>query len=338
MDPTRLPRLALESSQAIATRGTHPSWYGSTVTWFTAHGLQIDHLPPYQYDPASPYIRLSRVDRNRVLRYDLLQAHIRDTWIPSTGTLPVKMQYYRDHFLRLTEDGFIQRPGYMDVFMSHAMRIAIGQLRVSSHTLEIEAGRAVRVAREDRICRLCSREVESEEHYVCRCPVYYEIRGRYHCLFREGFGPISRITDFPDQRCLGLFLMELRRHRESLLRAPTPRAGLAQPMITSFFRPQHEEPTPPAHPTLHQVRTVSRSTGVTLPRATALRATRGPRPPTSRPPPIHQGQIDVTLTRHQRAMEALSSQPLFDLSDLAASLSNPMMDLIHGPLPPIDPG
>lgn len=223
MTPGRLPRLAMESSQMIASQGTtHPCWYATVLAWFTTHGIDIDRLPPSQYDPASPYYRLSRVDRNRVLRCDLVQAHVRDTWM--VAALPTKMQHYRDHFLRLTEDGFIQRPGYMDIFMSHAMRVAIGQLRVSSHTLEIEAGRAGGIPREARLCRLCRGEVESEEHYICRCPVFYEIRGRYHCLFRDGFGPLSRVIDYPDQRCLGLFLLEIRRHREDLLRAQTPRA------------------------------------------------------------------------------------------------------------------
>ena len=181
------------------------------TTWLAEHGIHIDSLPPFQYDADSPYIRLSTVERNQVLRADLTQLHTREIWTP-VG-LPTKMEHYRQHFLRVTEDGFIQRPRYMDVYMSHAMRVAIGQLRVSSHTLEIEAGRAAGVSREVRLCRLCHTEVELEEHYVCRRPLFYEIRVRYHCLFREGFGPLSRVMDYQDHRCLGLFLVELRRHK-----------------------------------------------------------------------------------------------------------------------------
>ena len=40
---------------------------------------------------------------------------------------------------------------------------------------------------------------------------------------------------YQDQRCLGLFLLELRRHRESLLRRPAERQSQRQ--ITDFFRP-----------------------------------------------------------------------------------------------------
>ena len=87
------------------------------------------------------------------------------------------------------EDGFIIQPPYMDIHLSYALRSVIGQLRTSSHQLEIEVGRYTRIPVEERICQLCHQEVESEEHYVCHCSVFYEIRGRYHCLFKQGFGP-----------------------------------------------------------------------------------------------------------------------------------------------------
>ena len=70
---------------------------------------------------------------------------------------------------------------------------------------------------EERICQLCELEPESEEHYICRCPVYYEIRGRYQCLFREGFRLVARVIDYKDKKCLGIFLKELCKHRQMLL-------------------------------------------------------------------------------------------------------------------------
>eukprot|EP00250_Pteridium_aquilinum_P001685 c11888_g1_i1 orf=319-711(+) len=44
-----------------------------------------------------------------------------------------------DAVLGLTDDGLIQRPEYINAYMSHAM-VTIGQLIVSSHTFEIGAG------------------------------------------------------------------------------------------------------------------------------------------------------------------------------------------------------
>jgi len=55
--------------------------------------------------------------------------------------LGTKMAFYREHLLQLTEDGFVTRPSYMDTHLSHALRCAIGQIRTSSHQLEVETGR-----------------------------------------------------------------------------------------------------------------------------------------------------------------------------------------------------
>ncbi|KAH7299191.1 hypothetical protein KP509_25G076700 [Ceratopteris richardii] len=128
------------------------------------------------------------------------------------------MVFYRDHLLRLTRDGFVVKPSYMDTHLSYGVQCAIGQIRTSSHQLEIETGRYRGVPTQDRICRLCRREPEIELHYICHCFAYYEIRERFHCLFREGFGSFSRVMGYEDQRCLGLFLLKVRRHRDSLLR------------------------------------------------------------------------------------------------------------------------
>ena len=62
---------------------------------------------------------------------------------------------------------------------------------------------------EERICQLCHRAMEFEEDYVYHCVVFYKTRGRYHCLFKQGFGP-HKVMEYEDQRCLGLFLLELK--------------------------------------------------------------------------------------------------------------------------------
>ncbi|KAI5062682.1 hypothetical protein GOP47_0023221 [Adiantum capillus-veneris] len=77
-------------------------------------------------------------------------------------------------------------------------------------------------------------ELERGLHYTWHCPVYYEIQGRFHYLFKEGFGPFSRVMGNEDQRYLGLLLLELCRHKESLMRGE---ASKSQRKITSFFRP-----------------------------------------------------------------------------------------------------
>ena len=125
----------------------------------------------------------------------------------------------------------------MDTHLSHGIWCAIGQIRTSSHNLEIETGRFRGIRAKDRICQLCRIEPKTELHHICLCPLYYEIRGRFHCLFSEGLGPLTKVMNYIDQRCLGLFLLGIHRHRENLLRRPN-NEGNSQREITSFFRVQ----------------------------------------------------------------------------------------------------
>lgn len=222
----RLPWLALTSSMDLAGRGDTHCWYSRLSKWMTSLGLDMDRLPPFRYSLDDPRLcwEMTRHEISQVIRADLLQLHTYRTWIYPTR-LPTKMATYRDHFLRISDDGLITSPGYTGTHLSHSLRISLGQLRVSSHRLDIEAGRMRRIgrghrhARETRICPCCTMgEVETEEHFICRCPLYYEIRGRFHCLFRDGFAPLSRVIDYEDQHCLALFVREATRHRDRYLR------------------------------------------------------------------------------------------------------------------------
>ena len=184
------------------------------------------------------------------------------------------MAFYREHLLQLTGDGFVIRPNYMDTQMSHGLRCAIGQIRTSSHQLEIETGRFRGIPADSRICRLCQLEPETELHYICHCTVYYEIRGRFHCLFREGFGPFSRVMSYEDQRCLGLYLLELHRYRDTLLGRARERQSQRQ--ITDFFSLDMGQPDeePPLQSSAH---THSTTTGTLIDRALELQRSRRPR-------------------------------------------------------------
>ncbi|MCO5581339.1 hypothetical protein L7F22_035220 [Adiantum nelumboides] len=108
----------------------------------------------------------------------------------------------------------------MDVYMPHSARVAIGQLRVPSHTLEIEAGRVAHIPREHRICRICRAKVEREEHYVCNYRAYHGIRSHYTALF-SGQPTLRELMESRDQRQLGRFLLEIQRHRDMMLQSPS---------------------------------------------------------------------------------------------------------------------
>ena len=86
------------------------------------------------------------------------------------------------------------------------------------------------------MCHL--QESETEMHLIFRCLIYYEIRGRYHCLYRDLGGSLSTFFWYQDQRCLALFIRELFCHRSHLLHA-MHRLGMTR-TITSCF---HADPS-----------------------------------------------------------------------------------------------
>ena len=132
----------------------------------------------------------------------------------------MKLEFYRIHCLQISLEGFIIAPGYIQLHLPHALRISFGQFRVSSHRLHIESGRAEGIPQEGRICTFCDlQEIESKEHFTTICLIYYAIRGQYHCLFRDGFGPLTWLLLYPDQRCLAAFLHEMTRYPATLMRA-----------------------------------------------------------------------------------------------------------------------
>ncbi|MCO5594472.1 hypothetical protein L7F22_048502 [Adiantum nelumboides] len=144
--------------------------------------------------------------------------------------LPPTMLYYHEHFLSISGQGFIETPEYMQIYMPHRLRVAIGQLRVSSHQLAIKSGTASGIPREERICQLCRAEVESEEHQVIRCPAYSELRAQYPLR------PTLRqcMTEM-DQRQFGRFLTEALCIREQRLLQSSVERDTSQTTITQFF-------------------------------------------------------------------------------------------------------
>ena len=148
-----------------------------------------------------------------------------------------KLSHYKTHFLHTSEDGFIIKPSYMDKHLSNVLRNVIGQLRTSSHQLEIEVSIYARIPLEWRICQLCDQGLKSKEHYVCHYSVFYEIRGRYHYLFKQGFGSLCKVMEYENQLFSRLFLLELKRHTEKLLKNRTSTEAHQPRTITTFFSP-----------------------------------------------------------------------------------------------------
>ena len=94
LPPDRLTRWAFEAAIQLSESGHENTWYSQVRVWFETHGLDMENLPPFQYDPDSPSGHLPRDKRNLVLRQELWKLYIRRVWeTPGLGT---KMSDYRD--------------------------------------------------------------------------------------------------------------------------------------------------------------------------------------------------------------------------------------------------
>ena len=68
---------------------------------------------------------------------------------------------------------------YLEYVTIRKFRNALSKLRTSSHGLEIERGRYNNIEKDQRICKLCKTDIETEIHFVLKCPSLTVIREKY---------------------------------------------------------------------------------------------------------------------------------------------------------------
>lgn len=72
----------------------------------------------------------------------------------------------------------------------HGLEFLFGQFLFCSHRLLVLSDHCI--PWEERICQLCHlQEVEPEKNFIFRCPIYYKICVRYHCLSHDSGGSLS---------------------------------------------------------------------------------------------------------------------------------------------------
>lgn len=104
---------------------------------------------------------------------------------------------------------------------------------------------------------------------------------------------VCRIMKFEDQRCLGLFLLKLKRHRDNLLREQTA-TGLGastQRSLKNFLNRISVTTTTPYPPITEPQNGEGHSRGVAVERGIALCKSRRPQPPGPRSQLPHHHQI-----------------------------------------------
>lgn len=128
-------------------------WYTGVTELLEASGIQIDHLPPFQYSlNALGHLLPNQQKLNKIIKEDIYRRYVQTTWTDPPNGLRPKMAFYTEHRLEI-RDGLIIRPQYMFQHWMHALRIPLGQLRVGSHRLWVETNHHIN--RADRICQLC---------------------------------------------------------------------------------------------------------------------------------------------------------------------------------------
>ena len=50
LSPDKLSRRAFDAFRQLVELGERGSWYSQMTQWLNDHGLDIEHLPPFQYD------------------------------------------------------------------------------------------------------------------------------------------------------------------------------------------------------------------------------------------------------------------------------------------------
>ena len=79
-------------------------------------------------------------------------------------------------FLLFNEE--METEGYIKTY-SKSKCSTLCQLRIGILPLEIEFSHYVRLKINERICKLCKKDVEDEIHFVCVCPAVELIRMKY---------------------------------------------------------------------------------------------------------------------------------------------------------------
>lgn len=109
------------------------------------------------------------------------------------------------HYVDTIRNGHIHRGNYgiqdyLVKLQKTKKRMALSQLRTSSHWLRVETGRFEDVARENRICSRCQRnEVDTEEHMIFHCTAFDHLRQEFSGLFNGQHHSVHHFLNDNDQ-------------------------------------------------------------------------------------------------------------------------------------------
>ena len=84
---------------------------------------------------------------------------------------PNSVQYSKAKLYLTHKDRPYLEP-YLHLVKNRKLRVNFTKLRLTDHKLMIKVDRHRKIPREERICPICSTEIEDEIHFLIKCNVY----------------------------------------------------------------------------------------------------------------------------------------------------------------------
>ena len=178
MPKDRLP------SQALEICKTPKKNYKSK---FLASGWMLDIQKWFAKWNLEEYLESKEIDWKNVEK--AFRASLWEKW--ALHSKQSKFEYYCQHIMHYQKEDFINADGSTQVYLTGpltpAQRSNLGQIRMRSHSLEIEKGAWAGIPRADRLCSVCNdmNAIEDEEHVLLRCSAYTQIRQKFSSLLKD---------------------------------------------------------------------------------------------------------------------------------------------------------
>ena len=120
-----------------------------------------------------------------------------------------RLEFYKTIKITFGYEGYLEMTNF-------EWRKGIAKIRCSSHTLEIEKGRHNNKPRDERLCSVCNlNEVETEDHFLTKCPTYHLLRRNYN--MNEFISSIELFKHTPPILVLGQFIGEASKLRKAAI-------------------------------------------------------------------------------------------------------------------------
>ena len=137
-----------------------------------------------------PVSGLSSYDAPTILR------NIADNYICSLGQSLMSGSIMLQTYQQMTSEDYMPQEYLKKVKARDAFK-CLARFRTGSHWLQIQRGRFVGQHRSQRLCKLCGRDIEDEEHMNFHCSAYIQVRQKFAHLFQTAVNIKSFMNQNP---------------------------------------------------------------------------------------------------------------------------------------------